>query len=327
MSRRALFALSFLAAAMPIAAQHYTITDLGPVSQVTAINRFAEITGIAGNHAFLYNGGSLLDLGTLGGEYSQGQGLNSAGAVTGYSTQTDGTYRAFLYSGGRMTSIGTLGGNYSAGYAINDAGQIVGSSVTANNLSHAFLWTSGHMTDLGTLGGNQPGWTTTASGINFSGNVVGYSYLSSGDFHGFLYTAGTMHDLGTLGGSWSQAYAINDAGQITGQAYLPGNGKAHAFLYSNGAMTDLGAFRQYSSGLAVNAAGVVVGQANVRSNTEFLVYHAVIFHNGAPVDLNTQIPRGLGWLLTAATGIGDAGQIAGYGTLHGVPHGFLLTLH
>ncbi|MEO8662305.1 MAG: hypothetical protein ABI693_27830 [Bryobacteraceae bacterium] len=325
MLRCALFAFSCLATILPLAAQNYTITDLGRASQVTAINRFTEITGIAGNHAFLSNGVNRIDLGTLGGEYSQGQGINSFGTVTGYSTQIDGTYRAFRYSKGQMRNIGTLGGDYSVGYAINDAGQIAGSSLTANNFTRAFLWTNGQMIDLGTLGGNDPGWTTSAAGIDTAGNVVGYSYLPSGDFHGFLYTAGTMHDLGTLGGSWSQASAINDAEQITGQAYLPGNGKAHAFFYSNGTMTDLGAFRQYSSGLAISSTGVVVGQANVRTDTSYLVYHAVIFQNGMPVDLNTLIPRGLGWLLTAATGINDAGQIIGYGTRNGQSHGYLLT--
>jgi probable HAF family extracellular repeat protein len=201
----------------------------------------------------------------------------------------------------------------------------VGSSITASNLSHAFLYSGGQMIDLGTLGGNQPGWSTTAAGINGVGQVVGYSYLPSGDFHGFLYDNGVMHDLGTLGGDWSQAHAINAAGQITGQAYLPRNTRAHAFLYAGGVMQDLGAFHVYSSGLAINSAGVVVGSADVRNNTGFLVYHAVVYRNGAPVDLNKLIPSRSGWVLSEATGINDAGQIVGNGTLRGVQHGFVLT--
>jgi probable HAF family extracellular repeat protein len=134
-----------------------------------------------------------------------------------------------------------------------------------------------------------------------------------------------MHDLGTLGGSWSQAFAINAAEQITGQAYLPGNAKAHAFLYSGGSMTDLGALNQYSSGLAINGSGVAVGNSDVRNNTGFLVYHAVIYQNGAPVDLNGLIPPRTGWVMSAATSVNDSGEIVGYGELHGVQHGFLLT--
>ena len=318
-------ALHLVTVALPAAAQSYSIVDFGPSSLATSINGNGTITGTSSSHAFVYNGGTMRDLGTLGGKYSQGQGINTAGAVAGYSTLADGTYRAFLYSNGRMVSLGTLGANYSSAYALNDAGQVVGSSITATNLWHAFLYSAGKMIDLGTLGGNQPGWSTTAAGINAIGRVVGYSYLPSGDFHGFLYANHAMHDLGTLGGSWSQAYAINSAEQITGQAYLQGNAKAHAFLYSGGSMADLGALHQYSSGLAINSSGVVVGNADVRNNTGFLVYHAVVYKNGAPVDLNKLIPPRTGWVLSAATSVNDSGEIAGYGNLRGVQHGFLLT--
>lgn len=311
--------------ALPAAAQTYSIVDLGPSSLATGINANGMITGAAQSHAFVYNGGTTSDLGTLGGKYSQGQGINTSGAVAGYSTLADGTYRAFLYRNGRMVSLGTLGANYSAAYALNDAGQVVGSSITAANLWHAFLYSAGKMIDLGTLGGNQPGWSTTAASIDATGQVVGYSYLPNGDFHGFLYANHSMHDLGTLGGSWSQAYAINSAGQITGQAYLPGNAKAHAFLYSGGSMTDLGALHQYSSGLAINGSGLVVGDADVRNTTGYLVYHAVSYQNGGPVDLNKLIPQRTGWVLSAAASVNDSGEIVGYGTLRGVQHGFLLT--
>jgi len=224
-----------------------------------------------------------------------------------------------------MTDIGTLGSDYSTGYGLDDLGRVVGSSETADGRSHAFLYADGQMTDLGALGGDNPGWTTTAQGINTAGQIVGYSYLPSGDFHAFLYEGGAMRDLGTLGGDWSQAYAINASGQVTGQAYLPHNTRAHAFRLRNGKMTDLGAFRQYSAGLAINGAGLVVGSANVHSDSTLLVYHAVVFRHDAPVDLNTLIPPNRGWVLTEATGVNDAGQIVGYGKLHGVDHGFLLT--
>ena len=112
--------------------------------------------------------------------------------------------------------------------------------------------------------------------------------------------------------------------QITGQAYLAGNAKAHAFLFSGGKMTDLGALNVYSAGMAINRSGVIVGQADVKNNTEFLVYHAVIFQSGAIEDLNQQIPAGTGWVLNTATSINDTGQIVGAGTLKGAQHAFLL---
>ena len=53
-------------------------------------------------------------------------------------------------------------------------------------------------------------------------------------------------DLGTLGGSSSFAYGINNAGQVVGQAHLPGDSQSHAFRYSvAGGMVDLGIIGGY----------------------------------------------------------------------------------
>ena len=46
-------------------------------------------------------------------------------------------------------------------------------------------------------------------------------------------------DLGTLGGFTSEAFGINDRGQVTGQSETD-SGVFHAFLYSSGQITDLG---------------------------------------------------------------------------------------
>ena len=47
--------------------------------------------------------------------------------------------------------------------------------------------------------------------------------------------------------------------------------------------------------------------------------------SGQITDLNSLIPAGSGWVLNRATGINDAGQIVGSGTINGVLHVFLLT--
>jgi len=49
---------------------------------------------------------TITDLGTLGGLYSQGSGINDSGQVTGASSTTgDSAFHAFLYSGGIMTDL------------------------------------------------------------------------------------------------------------------------------------------------------------------------------------------------------------------------------
>jgi len=135
-----------------------------------------------------------------------------------------------------------------------------------------------------------------------------------------------MTDLGTLGGDLSQAYAINDAGQVVGQAYLPGNVKAHAFLDETGPLKDLGDLSgDYSEALALNSTGSqIVGKASVPNSSGFIVYHAFLWSGGSMMDLNSLIPSDSGWVLSEATGINDGGQIVGTGTVDGQQHGFLL---
>jgi probable HAF family extracellular repeat protein len=179
------------------------------------------------------------DLGTLGGTYSYGNGINDSGHVTGGSNTTGTTpTHAFLYDGS-LHDLGTLGGTDSYGYGINDNGQLTGASFTIGGENHAFVWTptttpggtSGTMFDLGTLGGT----FSEGRGINASGQVAGVSYTTgNAATHAFLYTSGSgMVDLNSLinphlGWELEFAFAINDAGQITGEGHI--GGLTRAFL-------------------------------------------------------------------------------------------------
>jgi probable HAF family extracellular repeat protein len=51
----------------------------------------------------------------------------------------------------------------------------------------------------------------------------------------------SVSEPGSLGGSLSSvANAVNDSGQVTGQAVVSDNVKLHAFVYYHGVMQDLG---------------------------------------------------------------------------------------
>ena len=60
--------------------------------------------------AFLYNGLTMVNLGTLGGRSSFGTGINNRGEVTGASDNGAGLQHAFLYNGKTMLDLGVLPG-------------------------------------------------------------------------------------------------------------------------------------------------------------------------------------------------------------------------
>jgi probable HAF family extracellular repeat protein len=72
-------------------------------------------------------------------------------------------------------------------------------------------------------------------------------------------------DLGTLpGGTLTQAYALNNLGQVVGVGDTTGSTGDHGFLWQNGAMIDLGIPASHSScdPKAINDLGQIVGSTN-----------------------------------------------------------------
>jgi probable HAF family extracellular repeat protein len=86
----------------------------------------------------------LVNLGTLGGDYSLGNAINDSNQVAGTSgvPKVNGVSQdhPFLYSNGTMMDLGTLGGDYGLAYAINASGHVLGYSQGADGQDHAFFW-------------------------------------------------------------------------------------------------------------------------------------------------------------------------------------------
>ncbi len=279
---------------------------------------------------FVWRDGLLTDLGTLGaGVETAALYVNNAGQVVGMATiSTDpdpsgfsfvvAPLHTFIWQNGVMKDIGTLGGpDALANSNCNNlrANLVTGLSILADLVTvHPYLWDNGKITDLGTLGGNFFGEAQCA---NNAGQVAGTSTLvGDATFHAFLWQNNVMRDLGTLGGDNSSAAWINVAGDVVGDADLPGadvTGLHHAFLWHHGMMTDLGTLGSTSHAIAMNANGQVVGQSRLGDPSSSL-QHAFLSEKGGPMaDLNNLISPNSPLELYTAEDVNDPGWIAGRG--------------
>ena len=306
--------LAAAATANAAAPAKWTITDLGNgfnpafgAVYATAVNNRGQVTGwayanqpIPMHHAFIWENGTLTDLGVPAGSFESGAyGINNKGTVVGH----DGSRIAF-YADGVWTRLEVQG----SANDVNDRGTIVGSYNSVG--TRPFMYRDGVFMDLGMSYG-------VTYAVNHKDAIVGWTYDNAFHPRAWLYENGAVRDLGTLGGTDAYAFDINNHGVVVG-ASSHATGLAQAFIYENGAMRALFAMNHgYSHARSINDHGDITGTIDGRG---FL-----LTRDGTLTMLESLPGVGSGgWSWLQPTSINDRGWIVGTALRNGTTRSFLL---
>jgi probable HAF family extracellular repeat protein len=302
--------------------------------------------GCLASHGFLWNRGTLSDLGLLvSGDlanFSQSFSMNEDNNCAGISTfnatgdSDEPLFKAVLWkfrdqAAPELIDLGTLGGKQSLAHCINNRDQVVGwalnqTAATPNiwagypwpfgTQQRAILWENGTKQDLGTLGGPSA-W---AIEINDRGQIIGQSYTGVDDgverrlgeevwsrpIAGFVWENGNMVDLGNIGGTFMLPIRINNQGQVIGNMTVQGDSAFHPFLWTKGVLTDLGTFGGASG--TPNAINEL-GHVVGRAEISPGVHRAFLWRDGEMKNLGTLGANSQAWAINAKTQVvGTSGR-------------------
>jgi probable HAF family extracellular repeat protein len=305
---------AFVAGALGIV--QYTVVDIGlsRPDQIASINNQGMVAFTAPGGAATWLNGTTTIL-PLGGSTSGLLAINGNGDVAGY-----GTGGAIAYVSGSVVSIGPVIGGGGQAVGINDSGA---AAVIGPINSRAYYYHGGSATLL-----TPAGTGAWVAGINNAGQVCGAGQLTSSSYRAFIWQGGSFTQVtpsSVPATEFSGAYAINQLGAVAGAFDIQTiNEGSQAFVRtSNGLFTILphATDSNLNRPWSLNAANTVVGfERQVTGGWRALLWPS----DGQSVIKLTDYVNAPGWIFEQATGINDAGQIVGYGTLNGVTHAFLL---
>ncbi len=265
----------------------------------------------------------ITDLGTLGGNRSEGVDMNNSTQIIGNSQDGQpNNYPTFYWENGQMTSLTPLGIG-GAPIAISNSGLVLASS-----------WEDG-VTRLWSL---DEGWNINLQSIsippyhmwqifdvNSNGMVVGTLINSTLGYKGFIYqdTNGNHQvdqneiiDLGPM-----LATHINEAGEVSGAYWPTIPSHSHAALWRNGNIIDLGMLPGHfaSFTLGLNDNGQIVGYSTNNFNSPPQPMLWQVDSGGINVSPIQTLP-GASSTLRFYGNINNHGDIVGSSTVNGNRH-------
>ncbi|MFZ6656560.1 DUF3466 family protein [Undibacterium sp. TJN19] len=249
------------AAAHPLAQavvwNHDQVINLGSLdnnrhqSRALDINETGQVAGTSAlnddnteQHAVLWDGDTITDLGTLGGHNSAAKAINNFGAVAGWSQDADSSAQhPALWKNGEIVALSP--NQFGQASDINDRGTVVGYTYTANSQSLATVWRNNHEIHLT----NGTGSASVASAVNNTDQVVGYQMARDYKQHAVLWNAfdtapvdlNNYLDQAQREEGWVLADAkdINDKGWVVGTAFNSKTWEFHAYLLTPDGVSNL----------------------------------------------------------------------------------------
>jgi hypothetical protein len=174
----------------------------------------------------------------------------------------------------------------------------------ANVLANGYVYTTVNIPSLAGA------YNSTLVGINDQGELIGYSASNAAE-SGFVWSHGTvtwLNDPAAGPGGFTSVNAINNAGDVVGQACNASVSSCFGFVYSHGRYTTIidplvipnDPLTAYNNATGINDAGEVVGTYDGPSGEE-----AFIEKNGVYTTLDSRLTDDVG----APTSINDSGEI------------------
>ena len=163
-------------------------------------------------------------------------GVNTAGAVVGYYTNSSGALEGFLYSSATYTALSYPGATgYTRAGGINDSSIVVGDyQINGDDVIHSYTYSGGTYTPYS----DYKGLSTSLFGINNAGDKVG-AVGGNGAVEGYIDAGGQLTAFYASGTDATYVYGINSSLEVVGEFFDSSN-NFHGFSRtSSGVITQL----------------------------------------------------------------------------------------